>query len=214
MGKRWTKKEEQVLLQGAGVYGVGWFQLRVGDSYEWEGAPAGRSAAALYSKARRLYGGGGLTRGAYSLRAVALKSGYSYSQIRRAMEALGQKWKRTRNTRGSYLIYEEQVDDLMEWLKKDCWAKSSRLYCCAWCSTESRPHKAVGLCVRCYARWAKRLERARMPIRIEELAERVRCWAQETGALVGLVAGKELDRKRACREIVLIDLLRAYNERS
>lgn len=209
MGARWTRQQELTLLQGVGVYGVSWLEARVGDSYDWPNAPTGRSAKALYAKARRLYGAGGLTRGAYSLREISQRSGYSVSQLRRAMEVLHQKWKRTRDTRGPYLIYEDQVEELLDWLKGDCWSKRLRLYRCQWCGSTDRPHKGVGLCGRCYARWGKRLRRVGLPTGLAGLIEWVRAELARTGSVVARVALGELERGWACREVVFYDLLEA-----
>jgi len=120
MAKRWTESEEQALLQGIGVYGIAWFRKNSGNSYDWPNALQGRTADACYSKARRMFGGGGLTRGSYSIEKIIRITGYSKTQIRRAMRALMQKWKRLSPT-GSYLIYEEQFQDLVEWLSDDYW---------------------------------------------------------------------------------------------
>lgn len=149
--RKWTKKEEQTLLQGASIYGVKWFQRKMG-----------RSANAILSKARRLYGKGGLTRGSYSLRKASEWTGYHPSQLRRAQAALRQKWKRT-SPKGPFLIYEEQLEELVEWLKQDYWNGHHRLYGCLWCDTGARPHYALGLCKRCYQCYVQKLRRKGLP---------------------------------------------------
>lgn len=151
--KRWTKKAENALIQGAGVYGISWFLKRVD----------GRTPDAVYAKARELIGAGGLTRGSYSLRQVCDMTGYNRTQILRAREALAQKWKRT-SAKGSYIVYEDQLLDIVAWLKKDYWSKKHNLYVCLWCTTESMPHWSQGLCKRCYDCYAKRLQRLGLPL--------------------------------------------------
>jgi len=159
MARRWSKKETNQLLQGVGVYGISWFMRHTRPAYSWRGAPSGRTKKALYAKAYRLYGRGGFSRGSYSLSQVCAQTGYSKTQIRRAAAALQQKWKRT-SAKGKYLIFEEQMEELADWLRFDYWAKKGRLYCCAWCGSEKRAHYAVGLCARCYQRYVGRMRRA------------------------------------------------------
>lgn len=98
----WSKKEEYTLLQGVSIYGLEWFSRKTG-----------RSLPAVKAKALRLYGKGGLTRGAFSLAEASTKSGYTVRQLQQGMRALHQKWKRT-SPRGSFLIYEEQLEDLAQ----------------------------------------------------------------------------------------------------
>jgi len=191
MARHWTKKESMALLQGAGVYGFRWFETHTGDSYDWPNAPEGRSREAIKAKAQRLYQGG-LTRGSYTLRQVCAMSGYDASQIRRAMKALAQKWKRT-SANGSYLIYEEQVDDILQWLRTDYWAKKHRLYNCVWCGSNVRPHRSVGLCARCYPKYAQRLIRAGLPVSASKLLGVIRSWKMKSLEKAEL----ELSRGRA-----------------
>lgn len=168
MARRWTKEEKQALLQGVGVYGIAWFKKHGGNAYDWPNALEGRSAAACYSQARRLFGSGGLSRGSYSVNEIIKKTGYSKTHIRRAMKALAQKWKRL-SPKGSYLIYEEQYMDIIGWLMTDYWAPIHRLYNCIWCHQTSYPHKGKGLCLRCYRRYIRRLRRMGMPSKSELL---------------------------------------------
>src|SRR5512147_845390 len=117
-GRKWTKREEQALLHGVGVYGVAWFQKNTGDGLDWPAAPKGRTRKAIYAKARRLYGPGGLSRGSYTLRRLVRETGYGVSHFFRAMRACAQKWKRT-SPRGRYLICEDQAEELLAWLRQD-----------------------------------------------------------------------------------------------
>jgi hypothetical protein len=52
--------------------------------------------------------------------------------------------------KGVYLLTDEQVEDILEWLKHDFWSKALRLYACVWCGTQTKPHKGAGLCSSCY----------------------------------------------------------------
>lgn len=180
-GRHWTKQEEQALLHGVGIYGVAWFERNTGDGLVWPGAPKGRTRHAIYSKARRLYGPGGLSRGVYTLSRLVRETGYGVSHFRRAMRACAQKWKRT-SPRGRYLICEDQAEELVAWLRGDYWGKRHRLYNCAWCGSPSRDHYARGLCTRCYQRYARRMYRAGLPLRGKELIVEIRQWAQKVGS--------------------------------
>lgn len=161
MAQRWSKKDEQLLLRGVGAFSVDWFCDNTGDSYTQERLPnidPGRSRAAVYAKAYRMYGRGGLMRGAYTLRRLARESGYSVTQLLRARDALSQKWRRTMPG-GSYIIHEEQALEMTAWLANDYWSKKNRLYCCVWCHTREIPHRGKGLCTKCYYKYAAKLRR-------------------------------------------------------
>ena len=173
MARRWSRHETQAFLDGIGTAGIAWLRRRGGAAYGWPHAPKERSRAAVYQKARRLYGGGGVTRGAYSVRAACRLSGYDRSHLRRAQLALAQKWRRT-TPGGRYLIYEDQLDDVLAWLAHDYWSKRHRLHVCLWCGLGVRPHKAAGLCVRCCDRYFTGLARAGLPRQPGELLIRVR----------------------------------------
>lgn len=179
-GRRWSKREEQALLHGVGIYGVAWFQKNTGNGLDWPEAPAGRTRRAVYAKAWRLYGRGGFSRGVYTLRRLVRESGYGVSHLRRAMRACAQKWKRT-SPRGRYLICEDQADELLSWLRGDYWGKRHHLYNCSWCGSTQRGHYAQGLCQRCYQRYIRRLYRAGLPIRGKELHMAIRRWGQQMG---------------------------------
>ncbi len=147
--RAWTKKEVSTLYQGAGVYGLTWFTRRTG-----------RSAVAVRAKAHKLFGG--LSRGSYSLRQASGRTGYTVNQILRARKALMQKWKRT-SPKGAYLIYEDQLDEITDWLRNDYWSVLHCLYGCLWCGTTQSPHYALGLCERDYQRFYKLCLRAEVP---------------------------------------------------
>lgn len=136
----WDEASLRVLFDGIGISGVRWFTTRCSRSYK-----------AIYNKALREYGKGGLTRGAYTLWEVCQTTGYTRSHMLRAQSALNQKWKRLGPV-GAHLITDEQLEDIVEWLKHDFWSKAKKLYGCQWCTTTNRTHKGAGLCQRCYFR--------------------------------------------------------------
>lgn len=163
MARRWTEREVKVLLSGLGAYGIEWFRQRTGTSYLYPNAPP-RSANAIHRKIARLCGGSGrFTRGAYTLAALAKRSGYHHKQLRRAQSALNQKWKRT-SSKGSYLITDDQAEEALTWLEHDYWCRSRRLYGCVQCGEDKSPPKVWGLCGRCYARvyWAVKALRGKL----------------------------------------------------
>lgn len=118
----------------------------------------GRSREAIEAKLGRLTGSGSLRRGSYCLQQLHRETGYTPEQLRRAASALNQKWKRLKPT-GSFLVTEEQRDEVIEWLKHDYWAAAHRLYCCQHCTTDHRRHKALGLCARCYGVYSRLCQR-------------------------------------------------------
>lgn len=207
-GNTWTRKNEQALLQGVGIFGVAWFQAKTGDSFDWPNSAKGRSRGAIYEKARRMYGEGGLTRGSYTMREILEKTGYSLTHIKRAVQALAQKWKRT-SRRGSFLVYEEQLEEIIQWLKTDYWCKKHRLYNCLWCGTEVREHFSNGLCKRCYDKYVKRVKRAGLPLRIPELLQLVRSHKRK-GCKFLEDAEKQLNRGRALSQEILVQLIQEY----
>ena len=53
------------------------------------------------------------------------------------------------------MIAEDQVDEIIAWLRVDHWSKAKRLAVCLWCSTPRATMCALGLCRRdylCYRR--------------------------------------------------------------
>jgi len=209
MAKRWSKRDEQRLLRGVGAFSVDWFTENVGDSYteeDWPNADTGRSRAAVYAKARRMYGRGGIMRGAYSLRHLMRMSGYSLSQLERARRALGQKWRRTA-TDGNFIINEEQALDMLSWLIKDYWAKKHRLYSCVWCHTREVPHRGKGLCTKCYQNYVGRLRRRGFTMDTEVLEKMLLANQTMFSERVVDKAVSELHRGRAMPKKVLNALL-------
>ena len=206
MARHWTKRERRTLLQGASVNGLAWFATRTGDSHDWPNAPKGRSRHSIYAQASRSHGAGGLTRGAYTLRRVCEITGYATTQIRRAQAALGQKWKKT-GRHGSYLIRDEQLKEIAQWLQNDYWCKHLRLYNCLWCGTEDREHYSGGLCRSCHQRYKTRLNHCGLPGRRHDLLAVVRRWLRRlrTVAMAGME--RQLIRKRALTEQMLRQLI-------
>lgn len=170
--KRWGKDEVRVLLDGVGNYGLSHFQKKSGKPHEYVGAPKNRSRKAVYNKILREFGPGGLTRGVYTVQRLVEGTGYNREQLHRAREACKQKWKRI-GPRGAYLITEEQMEEIVEWLKHDYWASVHHLYCCLHCNTDRRPHYSLGLCTRCYSKYRRSLVKCNLPTTNEKLIRHV-----------------------------------------
>lgn len=147
----WTAEQLRALLDGVG--GFGWQVLQ---------RRTCRSKAAIEAKIFREYGGGGITRGSYSLSQVCDETGYHSSQLKRAQRALKQRWIRTARG-GDFLISPEQVEEMVTWLGHDYWSIKHELYGCTRCGTDSRPHKRMGLCDRCFTWVSYRLIRLKLP---------------------------------------------------
>jgi hypothetical protein len=139
--KRWTRAEELKLLASTSEASATTLRRL-----------AGRGEGAIRQKARRMWGSGSLTRGTLSLRDVIKSTGYNWRQLRRAQLALRQRWCRLRRG-GRYMISEAQVEEILGWLKLDYWSRPTRAYACGWCGTSQEPHRALGLCRRCYGRY-------------------------------------------------------------
>jgi hypothetical protein len=152
MAKPWTREESRAVFSGVGSYGWAWMVAQSG----------GRSLAAISSKIRRLCGSGA-RRGALSLHAVAVVTGYNRTQLRRAASALNQKWRRM-GPRGAHIITDEQFLEIIDWLQHDFWSKRKRLYGCVWCATERREHKALGLCGVCFFAYRRRCRDLGLPV--------------------------------------------------
>ncbi len=140
-GRKWSPGEERALFHAAGTSANAKLRRVSGD----------RSLAAISEKIRRDFGPGGRFRGTWSLRKLMNESGYSDSQLIRARGALGQAWRKSCKG-GRYLISQEQVEDLIEWLTHDYWSSVHRLYACRGCGERKKPHRARGLCASCYRR--------------------------------------------------------------
>lgn len=166
MAQRWTKNEKLTVFSGVGTQGWSVLQRGAGDSYAEPHLPPGRSSEAVRRQIRRMCGSGA-RRGAISLRRLAQVTGYHPSQLRRAQKALNQAWQRM-SKRGTHLITEEQVMDLVAWLLHDFWNAKKRVYCCSWCSTASRPHRSGGLCTRCFFRYRRRCLENGLPASLKQ----------------------------------------------
>ena len=191
MAKRWGKKSVKALFEGIGSYGLAWFQQRTDAAHSYPNAPQKRSRQAVENKALREWGPGGLTRGAYSLRELIERTGYSRTQLLRGRDALRQKWKRF-GPRGNFLVSEEQIEEILEWLKHDYWTVEHRLYCCRLCTSEKKPHYGLGLCRKCYWRYRRNLKKRGLPTTVEGLAAKV------SGLGNSRECGNFLDRINEC----------------
>lgn len=200
----WSGSERRAILLGAGAYGTAWLQSKTRAPHCHPNAAKTRSVDAVKSQARRM-GLGGLTRGTRSLESVIQGTGYSRTHLFRAQRALRQKWKRT-GARGQYLLTDDQVDDLCGWLLHDYWCKRKALYRCLWCTSDSRPHRAIGLCDRCYFGHLSECERlglpanvkaqARLVTRIRDRADREEERAFLKGAAWRLARGLALEKSQ------------------
>lgn len=160
-GEPWSKEEVRELWNAVGAYSLAWIRRHTKAPYLFPGAPKQRSKGAIYQKVRRELGGGGLTRGSWTVASAMAYTGYSRSQLFRAQKALRQRWQRL-GPKGWYLITQEQLEELTGWLLHDYWSAKLKLYGCVWCTTEVTPQRAAGLCERCY--WKHRRLCARLKI--------------------------------------------------
>lgn len=135
----WTEKQTKALLDGIGAFG--WAALK---------RKTGHSEREIWDKVRREFGGGGITRGSYSLSQAQEETGYARSQLERAAAALNQRWQRT-SKRGNYLITAEQLEDLANWLAQDFWCRKFHLYNCVQCGKSVFPHYSLGYCKPCHS---------------------------------------------------------------
>lgn len=135
---RWSKQEKLALLTDSSEASLSTLLRH-----------AKRSESAVRSKAYREWGCASLTRGTMSLAEVSRVTGYNWRQLRRAQLALRQRWGRLKRG-GRYMISDEQVTELLTWLKSDYWSKPTRSYACLWCGTTQENHRSLGLCETCY----------------------------------------------------------------
>jgi hypothetical protein len=163
--KSWTKEEELKLLEGAGTHSLAWLAKSTG-----------RSRSAVQSKLYSWGFRGGLSRGSYSLYQASKETGYNRAQLKRAAHALGQQWRRLSRT-GKFMITDDQLWEMLDWLKTDYWCKKHHLYACIWCGAKKRAHRAYGLCDGCFWKYAKSLGRLDLPVScmclIKELVNRL-----------------------------------------
>lgn len=136
--KKWEPEEVKVLLDDIGSFG--WKALERRSKH---------SKTEIWAKVNREFGGGGITRGSYSLSQAMDETGYARSQFIRASKALNQRWLRTAKG-GNYLITAEQLEDMVFWLKDDFWSAKHHLYGCMQCEGSKDRHYAIGLCFKCY----------------------------------------------------------------
>lgn len=141
---RWTREADQILHDAIGSFGWTFLQRKLPKG------PDGKPPT-LHSIDWRIryLGYGGIRRGTYTLHELERKTGYSRTQLMRAANALKQRWKRTK-AKGVYLILEEQVEDMIAWLKNDYWCVRLRLYACTECGENTNPPMWLGQCTKCY----------------------------------------------------------------
>lgn len=159
---RWTTRERNDLMLAISTYGIDWLRRKVG----------GRSRRAVYSRIEAIVGEGGLTRGSYTIREVIELTGYNREQLERAGRALQQRWART-SRHGSFMISEDQIEQLSTWLRKDYWCMRLRLYGCLRCGTGRQPPRSFGLCTRCYYRGRRQALGLGLPFVAAKLHARV-----------------------------------------
>lgn len=194
----WTDGQKRALRDFIGV--AGWTVIRR--------KCGGRSRQAVLSMVRRELGGGGITRGSYSLAEAMRETGYSRTQLERASAALNQRWLRT-GRKGVFLITGDQLEDMAGWLRHDYWSKSLRIYCCLQCGTVDRPHHTFGLCRSCHGRLGRVARRYGVPWTASGLLE----WLGRSGAtgprVDRVVASLRVGRAPAGRDMeYLCDLAR------
>lgn len=101
----WSKTEVNQLLELSEKYGITEISKRLR-----------RSVGTVNSKMRAL--GIRSYHGSYSLNSAVRATGYHPSQLQRARNALNQTWhKRSSGAYGRFVISDEQLDALCEWLK-------------------------------------------------------------------------------------------------
>ena len=173
--QRWTPKQLKELLDGIGSFGWQVLQRRTG----------ARSRPAITQKIKREFGGGGITRGSYSLEQAMAETGYARTQLIRAAKALNQRWPRT-SKGGNYLITEVQLEEMAAWLSQDYWARKQHLYACLDCGTRVRPHRGGGLCAACYSHNRRLAAAVGMSFRPDEKARLPSRKALRDGAKQGV----------------------------
>jgi hypothetical protein len=94
-------------------------------------------------------------RGDLSIAEVARRAGYDRSVVQRVSRALGHRWSANGLTgvRARYWLAREQAEEVLCCIAAPPW--SSQVADCRSCQTRRIPHKARGLCRRCYRAPAK-----------------------------------------------------------
>jgi hypothetical protein len=108
---RWSKDEDQELMRLSEKYSPLTIAKKMTRSY-----PS--------IKERMISLGIKAFNGTYSAKAAAEYTGYAVSQLERARDAVGQTWKKQPHSwTKRYVITEEQLEELCEWLKNETWKK-------------------------------------------------------------------------------------------
>jgi hypothetical protein len=92
-----------------------------------------------------------------SLAEVARRAGYDRSVVERVSRGLGHRWSSNglSGVRTRYWLAREEAEEVLRYIAAPLW--SSEAADCRSCKTRRIPHKARGLCRRCYKRaWKER----------------------------------------------------------
>lgn len=152
-GRAWTERDDKELWWLWGSFAPDVVARRTG-----------RTLAACKQRARVL-GIGSSGRGATTLAELARNTGYDESRLKGAIEYLGLRTRKndssSRSARGKHhAISSDQVEEILEMLSRipdgvrlvdSRWGRGNRPQSCRGCQQTERPHKAKGLCGRCYA---------------------------------------------------------------
>ncbi len=157
----WSKDEEKILFRNVGHSSI--FELM-------EMLPS-RTRASIESRCRRL--GFSPTQGTLTRCGIERETGYDWRQIKRARDALGQSWKRYGVRK--YIISEDQVNDITEYLKTESrqWSRSWNLDHCRKCpsagTSDRERHSGDGLCKKCVSGDTRILVRNLGLVKISEM---------------------------------------------
>ena len=157
----WTKEEDSQLIFYWG-----------NRSTEWISKKLGRTVKACEKRMLMITGSRSIKRGKWTQRSLAEETGFTYPQIRWAVEELGLQVKRPPNKNRTkkakkarpwdnkaWLIDDEQADKIIEWLCRYRWMKNNKYPNCRDCGTKDTPHKGKGLCKRCHSKHRARRDK-------------------------------------------------------
>jgi hypothetical protein len=89
------------------------------------------------------------------------------------------------------LVTDEQLEEIVLWLRHDYWCVRHRLHFCLWCGTREHASYAAGLCGPCYFQYRRLCLRLGLPTTLEAQRELV---TERTVAAVvqNLISGRAL----------------------
>jgi len=132
---------------------------------EWISKEINRTIKACEKRMLMATGSRSIKRGKWTQRSFAEETGFTYSQIKWAVEELRLQVKqppnknRTKEAKKArpwdnraWLIDEEQYDKIIEWLCRYRWMKNNKFPGCRDCGTKDIPHKGKGLCRKCHGK--------------------------------------------------------------